>query len=84
MFVQCVSEREWNKLTPMEKAEKEAFLKSEESVGSGFMRQSKKTLSFLTLLSQSDKVAKCFTKQPLATRAASAVSECLFLLNYLP
>lgn len=68
------NEQEWKSFSNREQAEKEAFLRNEESVGSGFMQQAKKTLSFLTLLSQSEKVAACFTRQPLATRAASTIN----------
>ena len=35
--------------------------------------QSKKTFKFLTMISQSERVVQCFTRQPLASRAASTV-----------
>ncbi|XP_076441977.1 uncharacterized protein LOC143280995 isoform X2 [Babylonia areolata] len=68
------NEAEWNALSRRQQAEKDMFLRSEENVGSGFMRQAKKTLKFLNLVSQSDTVAHCFTRQPLATRAASTIN----------
>ncbi|KAK7466645.1 hypothetical protein BaRGS_00037253, partial [Batillaria attramentaria] len=68
------NEDEWQSLTATEKAEKDRFYRSEESVASGFMRQAKKTLQFLDLLSQSEEVARCFIRQPLAARAASTIN----------
>ncbi|XP_070185437.1 uncharacterized protein [Littorina saxatilis] len=68
------NEAEWKKLSKKEQAEKDRFFRNEEHVGSGFMRQAKKTLKFLTLITQSDKVVRCFTCQPLATRAASTMN----------
>ncbi|KAL8576659.1 hypothetical protein ACOMHN_025134 [Nucella lapillus] len=68
------NEAEWNALSRRQQAEKDMFLRSEEKVGSGFMRQAKKTLKFLNLLSQSENVARCFTRQPLAARAASTIN----------
>lgn len=68
------NEAEWESLSKMEQAEKDRFYRSEESVAAGFMRQAKKTLQFLDLLSQSEEVARCFTHQPLAARAASTIN----------
>ena len=35
----CITEEEWNALSRREQAEKDMFLRNEEHVGSGFMRQ---------------------------------------------
>lgn len=66
--------KDWSALTPGQQAEKERFLRNEESVGTGFMHQAKTTLNLLDLITQSEKVSHCFTQQPLASRAASTIN----------
>ncbi|XP_071101148.1 uncharacterized protein [Haliotis cracherodii] len=71
------NEPEWNALSLQEKKDKEHFLKNEEHVGKGFMAMANQTLEFIDLLTRAEEVARCFTRQPLAKRAASVI--CGFL-----
>ncbi|XP_013383358.1 uncharacterized protein LOC106153808 isoform X1 [Lingula anatina] len=65
-------ESTWDQLSWEQQQEKEKFLKSEEGVARGFMTMAKQTLGLITMLSQSEEVARCFTQKPMAQRAANA------------
>eukprot|EP00117_Sycon_ciliatum_P046288 scpid21219/ scgid2547/ Ubiquitin conjugation factor E4 B; Ubiquitin fusion degradation protein 2; Ufd2a len=68
-------EKAWKALSSKERREKEGFLRSEESVGSGFMKMAVKTLSLLEQMVEEPTVARLFWKAPLSVRASAAIVE---------
>ncbi|XP_031568634.1 uncharacterized protein LOC116303263 [Actinia tenebrosa] len=63
----------WQELSTKEQEEKTNFLRSEEHVSKSFMIMASSTLSFLAMITEEDKVARCFSRPPLSQRAASAI-----------
>ncbi|XP_064597872.1 uncharacterized protein LOC135464377 [Liolophura sinensis] len=68
------NEEEWSRLSFVERVEKEKILKAEEIAAKNFMLMANQTLDFVDLLTKAEKVSACFTRIPLATRSASAIS----------
>lgn len=73
--LQCAKkcDEKWKELTPEQRHEKEKFLMGEEHVSKNFMQMANATLAFLEKITEEDKVARCFSRSPLSTRAAAAI-----------
>lgn len=66
-------DEKWKELTHEQRQEKEQFLRNEEHVSKSFMEMANVTLAFLQMMTEEEKVARCFSRSPLSTRAAAAI-----------